>query len=218
MKKIGVLGSGEVGESLANGFLKHGYDVMRGSRDPAKLAEWKSQSGGRASVGTFAEAAKFGELVVLAVKGGAADAVVDLAGAANLAGKTVIDTTNPIAESAPTNGVLHFFTTLEESLLERLQKKTPAAKFVKSFSCVGNDLMVDPQLPGGPPTMFICGNDAGAKAEVMAILTQFGWDIEDLGTAEAARAIEPLAILWCLPGFLRGQWSHAYKVLRAPAS
>jgi predicted dinucleotide-binding enzyme len=215
MTKVGVLGTGKVGEVLANGFRKHGHEVMRGSREPGKLAEWKASAGAGAATGTFAEAAAFGEIVVLAVKGAAAEAVVDLAGAANLSGKVVIDTTNPIAEGPPTNGVLHYFTTLEDSLMERLQLRVPAARFVKAFSCVGNACMVDPQLPGGPPSMFICGNDAAAKTEVKGILQQFGWDIEDLGRVEAARAIEPLCILWCLPGFLENRWTHAYKVLRA---
>ena len=214
MKKIAVIGSGKVGEVLANGFLKHGYEVMRGTREPAKLDDWKGTAGARAATGTFAQAAKWGETVVLAVKGTAAESAVDLAGAANLAGKTVMDATNPIAEVPPTNGVLHYFTTLEESLMERLQKRAPEGRFVKAFSCVGNAYMVNPQLPGGPPTMFICGNDAAAKAEVSSILVQFGWDIEDLGAVEAARAIEPLCILWCLPGFTQNRWTHALKVLR----
>ncbi len=215
MKRIAVLGSGQVGQVLADGFLKHGYEVMRGSREPAKMNDWKSAAGAKASIGTFADAAKWGELVVLAVKGTAAESAVGLAGATHLAGKTVIDATNPIAESAPTNGVIHFFTTLEDSLMERLQRKVPAAKFVKAFSCVGNAYFVNPKLPGGPPTMFICGNDAGAKGEVRTILEQFGHDIEDLGAVEAARAIEPLCILWCIPGFVRNHWSHALKLLRA---
>ena len=216
MKRIAVLGSGPVGQVLADGFLKHGYEVMRGSREPAKMNDWKLKAGAgaKASTGTFADAAKWCELVVLAVKGTAAETVLDLAGAANLAGKTVIDTCNPIADAPPTQGVLHYFTTLEDSLMERLQARVPAARFVKAFSCVGNAYMVNPQLPGGPPTMFMCGNDAGAKDDVKRILVQFGWDIEDLGGVEAARAIEPLCMLWCLPGFIGNRWTHAYKVLR----
>src|SRR5512138_638341 len=201
MKKIAVLGSGVVGQALADGFLSHGYDVMRGTREPAKLAAWKGGAGAKASVGTFAEAARFGDLVVLAVKGTAAEAAVDLCGG-SLEGKTVIDATNPIADRPPVNGVLSFFTTLEESLLERLQRRSPRVKFVKAFSCVGNRLMVNPRVPGGPPSMFICGNDAAAKGQVRAILDQFGWETEDLGQMEAARAIEPLCILWCIPGFI----------------
>ncbi len=214
MSKVAVLGSGTVGQTLADGLLKHGYEVIRGSREPAKLAEWRGKAGAKASVGTFTEAAKVGELVILSVKGTAAESVVDLCGD-GLAGKTVIDTTNPIAEKPPVNGVLSFFTTLDQSLMERLQKKAPAAKLVKAFSCVGNALMVNPQLPGGPPTMFVCGNDAGAKAQAKEILEKFGWQIEDLGAVEAARAIEPLCILWCIPGMTGHGWMHAYKVLRS---
>jgi hypothetical protein len=215
MRRVAVLGSGPVGQALADGFLKHGFAVTRGTREPAKLAQWKAGAGANAAVGTFAEAARAGEIVVLAVKGEVAETVLDLAGAAALAGKVVIDATNPIAAQPPVNGVLHFFTSLEDSLMERLQRRVPAARFVKSFSCVGNTLMVNPQLAGGPPTMFICGNNEAAKAEVRAILERFGWDIEDLGAAEAARAIEPLCILWCIPGFLRNDWSHAFKLLHA---
>jgi hypothetical protein len=212
MMKIGVLGSGVVGKVLADGFLKYGHDVMRGSREPAKLADWKAQAGAKASVGTFADTARFGDLIVLAVKGTAAASAVEASGSA-LAGKTVIDATNPIAEAAPVNGVLRFFTGPNESLMERLQQQVPGARFVKAFSCVGNAFMVDPQIAGGPPTMFICGNDAGAKAEVRSVLDRFGWETEDMGAAEAARAIEPLCMLWCIPGFRENRWTHAFKLL-----
>ncbi len=213
MSKIGVIGSGAVGETLANGFAKHGHDVMRGSRDPSKLATWKAGAGDKAQTGTFEEAARFGDIVVLAVKGAGAEEAVRLCGA-GLDGKVVLDTTNPIAEGAPPkNGVLSYFTGPNESLLERLQKLAPRARFVKAFSSVGSTLMVNPKLPS-KPTMFICGNDDAAKAETRSILDVFGWETEDLGVAEAARAIEPLCILWCLPGFLRNDWMHAFKVLR----
>jgi predicted dinucleotide-binding enzyme len=214
MQRIGVLGSGNVGTVLANGFLKHGYAVVRGSREPAKLGDWLEQAGPNARTGTFADAARAAEIVVLAVKGEAAEAVLDLAGAQALAGKVVIDTTNPIAASPPVNGVLRYFTTLEDSLMERLQRRVPAARFVKAFSIVGNALMVDPKLPGGPPTMFICGNDDAAKRDVTGILERFGWLTDDLGSVEAARAIEPLCILWCIPGFQGRGWTHALKMLR----
>lgn len=215
MSKIAVLGSGQVGQVLADGLLKHGHEVTRGSRDPGKLAEWKAKAGPRAHVGTFEDAAKWGESVLLAVKGDAALDVVALARPANLAGKLVMDTTNPIANAPPENGVLRFFTDLNESLMERLQKKVPEAHFVKVFSCVGNGLMVNPKLPGGPPTMFIAGNDKGAKAQVRGILEQFGWDTADMGGAESARAIEPLCMLWCIPGMRDNSWGHAFKLLRA---
>ncbi len=211
--KVGVVGSGIVGQTLADGFLKHGHEVMRGSRDPAKLAAWKAGAGAKGRTGTFAEAAAFGEVVVLAVKGTAALEAVKACGLA-LVGKTVVDPTNPIADAPPTNGVIRFFTGPNESLLETLQAAAPTARFVKAFSCVGSSLMVNPSLPGGKPTMFVCGNDEGAKRQVTRILDQFGWETEDMGTAEAARAIEPLCMLWCIPGFRRNDWAHAFKLLR----
>ena len=214
MSKIAVLGSGVVGEVLANGFLKHQYEVMRGSRDPSKLQAWKAGAGPKAQAGTFEAAAKWADSVVLAVKGSAALSAMEQAGIANLAGKTVMDATNPIADAPPENGVLKFTTDLNESLMEKLQKKAPEAHFVKVFSSVGNAFMVNPNFPGGPPTMFICGNDAGAKTEVKGILAQFGWDVSDMGAMQAARAIEPLCMLWCIPGLTGNQWTHAFKLLR----
>ncbi len=214
MGKIAVLGSGEVGKVLADGFLKIGHQVMRASREPGKLAAWKADAGAKASTGTPKDAAAWGESIVLAVKGHAAAAVIDEAGASNFAGKTVMDTTNPIAEAAPQNGVLRYFTDLNESLMEKLQKKAPAAHFVKVFNSVGSAFMVNPKFPGGPPTMFICGNDANAKAEVRGALDQFGWETADMGAVEAARAIEPLCALWCIPGLTQNSWTHAFKLLR----
>lgn len=212
--KIGVLGSGDVGKTLAGGFVKHGHQVVLGTREPAKLADWAAKQG-NVQIGSFAEAAKFGELVVLAVKGTVAQDALRAAGAANLAGKPVIDATNPIADAPPVNGVLKFFTNLDDSLMERLQREFPKAHFVKAFNSVGHALMIKPQLKGGKPTMFICGNDEAAKKTVRGILDQFGWETADMGMVEAARAIEPLCMLWQIPGFLRNQWTHAFKLLTA---
>ena len=211
--KIGVLGSGDVAKTLAGGFLKHGHIVTMGTRDAAKLSAWAAQNpSGR--VGSFADAARFGELIVLAVKGTAAADALRAAGAANLAGKPVIDATNPIADAPPVNGVLKFFTDLDESLMERLQREFEDARFVKAFNSVGNSCMVNPQFAGGEPTMFICGNDDPAKKAVAAILDQFGWETADMGKVEAARAIEPLCMLWCIPGFTNNDWVHAFKLLK----
>ena len=211
--KVGILGSGDVAKSLAAGFLKHGHEVMLGTRDAAKLSDWPAQHS-KAQIGGFAEAAKFGALVVLAVKGTAALDVLRAAGPLNLQGKPVIDATNPIAEVPPVNGVLRFFTNFDESLMERLQREFPGARFVKAFNSVGSGFMVNPQFKEGKPTMFICGNDESAKKAVTGILDQFGWETADMGKAEAARGIEPLCILWCTPGFLRNEWTHAFKLLR----
>jgi 8-hydroxy-5-deazaflavin:NADPH oxidoreductase len=210
--KVGVLGSGDVAKSLAGGFIKHGHQVMLGTRDAGKLKDFVGQHQG-AQVGSFADAAKFGELVVLAVKGNVALDALKAAGASNLAGKPVIDATNPIADAPPESGVLKFFTDLNQSLMERLQKAFPDVHFVKAYNSVGNARMVNPQFPGGKPTMFICGNDDKAKAMVRGINEQFGWETADMGKAEAARAIEPLCMLWCILGFTQNEWTHAFKLL-----
>jgi 8-hydroxy-5-deazaflavin:NADPH oxidoreductase len=209
---VGILGSGVVAKALGAGFIRHGHGVMLGTRDPAKLADWAQSTGAR--TGSVSDAAAFGEIVVLAVKGSAAEDVVRVAGK-GLAGKVVIDTTNPIAPTPPVNGVLSYFTTLDQSLMERLQEAHPDVRFVKAFNSVGNARMVNPSYEDGQPTMFICGNDDAAKKVVTKVLDEFGWDVQDLGKAEAARAIEPLCMLWCIPGFLRNEWTHAYKVLHA---
>lgn len=215
MKKIGIIGSGVVGKALAKGFLDLGHPVMLGSRDVSKLEEWQQGAGPLATTGNFEETATFGEIIVLAVSGDGAVDAIGLAGAANLAGKTTIDTTNPIAKAPPVDGVLQFFTGPNDSLMERLQAAAPDAHFVKCFNSVGNAFMVNPQFAAGRPTMFIAGNHDGARAEVADLLEAFGWEVADMGTAVAARAIEPLCMLWCIPGMRSGQWSHAFKLLKA---
>jgi predicted dinucleotide-binding enzyme len=213
--RVGIIGSGIVGQTLANGFLRHGYEVLIGTQTRSKHAELRAKTSGKAQVGTFSDAARFGDIVVLAVKGLAAEEAVQEAGVQHLNGKIVIDTTNPIGDAPPVNGVLTYFTSMNDSLMERLQRAAPGVRFVKAFSCVGNALMVNPMLASGKPTMFICGNDAEAKVEVTRILDQFGFETEDCGAVEGARAIEPLCILWCIPGFLTGRWMHALKLLKA---
>ena len=212
--KIGIIGSGIVGQTLGSGFLKHGYDVMIGTSNSAKLNDWKAKSGGKAQVGSFEQAAAFGNIIVLAVKGIAAKEAIEKAGSKNLSGKVVIDATNPIAEVPPEKGVLKFFTSLDHSLMEDLQKTFPDVRFVKAFNSVGNAFMVNPDFGGVKPTMFFCGNDEEAKKEVSEILVQFGYEPEDMGSAEAARAIEPLCMLWCIPGLRENKWIHAFKLLK----
>jgi 8-hydroxy-5-deazaflavin:NADPH oxidoreductase len=213
MKKVGILGSGMVATALGSGFLANGYEVMLGTTKPEKLKDWQTANGEQAHLGTFEETAKFGELVVLAVKGNAAAIVIEEAGPQNLQKKTVIDATNPIADAPPENGVLKFFTTHDESLMESLQTQFPEIHFVKAFSCVGNAFMVNPKF-AEKPTMFICGNNDHAKEETIGILNLFGWDYADMGKATAARAIEPLCMLWCIPGFNQNQWTHAFRLLK----
>lgn len=212
--KIGVLGSGIVGQTLAAGFLKHGHQVMLGTRDPQKpdVQAWLKKTPG-AQAGTFAQTAKFAELVVLATLGRVAEDVLQLAGPENLAGKTIIDTTNPIADTPPVNGILAFTTGPNESLAEKLQARVPGSYIVKAFNSVGSGQMVNPHYEQGKPTMFLCGDDAGAKEQVSEVIRQFGWEPFDCGGVTAARAIEPLCMLWCVPGFQRNQWNHAFKLL-----
>jgi predicted dinucleotide-binding enzyme len=212
--KVGILGSGVVGRALGAGFVKHGYDTMLGTRDPQKsdVQEWVRETAG-ARAGTFEQAARHGELVVLAVLGRIAGSVIELAGAENLAGKTVIDATNPLSDEPPVNGVLKYTTGPNESRGEWIQAQLPDAHVVKAFNSVGNALMVNPHFSQGTPTMFLCGNDDGAKAQVSAIVRQFGWEPYDCGSIVSARALEPLCMLWCLPGFLRNDWHHAFKML-----
>lgn len=214
--KVGIIGSGQVGQVLAKAFLSEGHRVMLGTRDTSKneVVKWVKENPSGQS-GTFSETAKFGELLVLATLGSAAEEAVKLAGLENFNKKVVIDTTNPIAPNPPTNGVLHYFTTLESSLMEKLQSVMPEAKLVKAFNSVGNIFMYKPNFKAGRPTMFICGNDEAAKKTVSDVLTTFGWEPEDMGRVESARAIEPLCILWCIPGMLRNQWTHAFKLLKA---
>jgi 8-hydroxy-5-deazaflavin:NADPH oxidoreductase len=214
IKKIGIIGSGMVGQALANGFIHYGHEVMIGTNDQSKHKLLNDKTGGKAKIGNFLETAKFGDLLVLCTKGTGTESAIRQIGNAALSGKVVIDTTNPIADAPPVNGVLQYFTSANESLMEKLQQYAPEARFVKSFSCVGSACMVNPDFGETRPTMFICGNDTSAKNEVAKILEQFGWEYEDMGTAEAARAIEPLAILWCIPGFRNNRWTHALKMLK----
>jgi 8-hydroxy-5-deazaflavin:NADPH oxidoreductase len=212
--RIGVIGSGVVGKTLAGGFLNAGHPVLLGSRDVEKLASIKSELGDSLQTGSVADAVKFADIVVFAVKGSMAEIAIKSADPEKLAGKVVIDTTNPIADAAPVNGVLQFFTGPNDSLLERLQRAAPKARFVKAWSCVGSAFMIHPKFPGGRPTMFICGNDPQAKSQVSELLKGFGWDCEDMGKAESARAIEPLCQLWCIPGLVENRWTHAFKLLK----
>jgi predicted dinucleotide-binding enzyme len=208
--KIGILGSGHVGQTLAKGFAESGHEVRIGSREGGKLADFTAATG--IAEGTFASVAAFADVVVLAVLGGAAEGLVKEHAAA-LSGKPVLDTTNPIA-GAPKDGILPYFTSADDSLIQRLQRAAPDAKFVKFFNSVGSGLMVRPKLPGGTPSMFLCGDDAGAKAVAASLAKELGWGVEDVGTSAAGHALEALCQIWCAAGFLHNDWAHAFAVLR----
>jgi predicted dinucleotide-binding enzyme len=214
MKKIGIIGSGAVGKALAKGFLKYGYETTIASRNVEKRTLLQNEIGGKIKIGNFSDTAKNNEIIILAVKGNSAKLALNEIGIENLNGKTVVDTGNPIADSSPVNGVLRYTSNLDKSLMEELQEACPKANFVKCFSSVGSAFMVDPDFGGEKPSMFICGNNENAKNDVKDFLIKFGWEIEDMGMVEAARAIEPLAMLWCIPGMREGKWSHAFKLLK----
>lgn len=212
--KVGIIGSGIVGQVLANAFKSEGHEVVLGTRNPDKkeLGDFKSDHPS-IPVATFEDTAASAGLIVLATAGTAVEEAIRMAGLHNFNNKIVIDTTNPLDHQPPVNGVLRYFTDINNSLMERIQQLLPDAKLVKAFNSVGNALMYKPKL-SATPTMFICGNDENAKKTVTEILDSFGWETEDMGKVEAARAIEPLCMLWCIPGFLQNRWSHAFKLLK----
>jgi 8-hydroxy-5-deazaflavin:NADPH oxidoreductase len=212
--KIGILGSGAVGQALGRGFATLGHHVTIGTRRPDddKLRLWVSETAGKGAVASPAEAARFAELGVLATAWSGTEKAIQLAGPQHFAGKTVIDVTNPLqgAAGGPPTLALGW----SDSAGERVQHWLPAARVVKAFNIVGNAHMFRPQFPGGPPDMFIAGNDAAAKRQVSEILEGFGWGVIDIGGIEGARYLEPLAMLWITYGFRTKTWDHAFKLLR----
>ncbi|NRB61082.1 MAG: NAD(P)-binding domain-containing protein [Winogradskyella sp.] len=214
MKRIGIIGSGTVGKSLGEGFVKYNHNIMLGTRNTDKLSEWKNQLGENAQLGSVDETAKFGDILILATKGTAAKDVIKSLDKKDLMNKTIIDATNPISDVAPEDGVLKFFTEKDKSLMEELQDIVPEANFVKAFNTIGSALMVNPEFES-QPTMFIAGNNTDAKSEVAEIVEQFGFEAEDMGTAKASNVIEQLCILWCIPGFRDNKWNHAFKLLKS---
>jgi predicted dinucleotide-binding enzyme len=216
--KIGIIGTGIVGRTLATGFLNLGHDVLLGTRNIQKEEVKKYLvENSRVLAGSFNDAAKFGDMIVLAVAGKIAKEAIDMTEKVNFSGKTIIDTTNPISQEPAQNGVLRYFTPQNDSLGEEIQRWLPDAHVVKCFNSVGNVFMTNGNQFGNIlPTMFICGNNPEAKQKVTEILTAFNWETEDCGMIEASRAIESLCVLWCIPGFLHNKWMHAFKLLRKP--
>jgi 8-hydroxy-5-deazaflavin:NADPH oxidoreductase len=184
--------------------------VKIGSRDPNKLADWLATAGPHVTTGTFTDAATFGDILVLATLGVGTEEAIRLAGIEAFADKVVIDATNPLdfSTGAPRLSIGH-----TDSLGEVIQRLLPRTKVVKAFNTVGNALMVHPQLPGGPPDMFLCGNDEDAKKIVAQICKHFGWGVVDIGGIEGARHLEPMCMVWVLHGVRSGTWTHAFKLL-----
>jgi predicted dinucleotide-binding enzyme len=212
--KVGILGSGDVGQALGRGFARHGWEVMVGSREPSseKLTAWRAAAGAKAHTGSFTEAARFGEVVVLATNGAGTESALDLAGPGHFRGKLVLDATNPLDFSKGMPPGLFVGTT--DSLGERVQKKLPGAKVVKCFNTVSNPQMVDPKYEQGTPPMLLCGDDAEAKKQAEKILRELGWPSAlDVGGIESARWLEALVPLWVRAGVAIGRFDHAFKVV-----
>jgi predicted dinucleotide-binding enzyme len=210
--KVGILGSSDVAKSLARGFLNEGHEVMLGSREPEKLASWVQESGNSASSGTFSETAEFGELVVLAVNGAKSVEAVQMAGVDNFNGKVVIDATNPLDMSGGPPPKL--IGSLGTSSGELNQKALPGAFVVKAFNTVGHAHFYKPEFAGGPPDMFLCGEDADAKEQVSRICRAFGWNPIDVGGIGFSHYLEATAMVWIITAFTGGHWNQAFKLLR----
>jgi predicted dinucleotide-binding enzyme len=212
--KIGILGTGDVGRALGNGFIALGHEVKMGSRDAQneRALAWASTSGINASTGTFADAAQFGDVVVLALLWAGAENAIKLAGPENFAGKVVIDAINPLLFEPGKGPALAIGHT--DSAGEQVQRWLPAAHVVKAFNIVGHAHMFKPDFPCGPPDMFICGNDGAAKQTVTEILEDFGWPTIDIGGIEGSRLLEPMCVLWVGYAFRTGSGNHAFKLLR----
>jgi len=198
--RIGIVGSGVVGQALARGLARHGHEVRIGTRKDAV---------DDLPVGRPPEVVKNADLVFLSVLGTAA---VELAAGLRdeLRGKILVDTTNPLDFSSGGPGL---FVGHTDSLGEQIQRAVPDAHVVKAYNTVGNATMVDPDLRGGPPTMFIGGDSAEAKGSVADLLEATGWEVADLGGIEASRYLEPMCIVWVLHGIRTGGWNHALRML-----
>ena len=212
--KIGILGTGDVGQALGKAFVALGHAVMMGGRTSTndKALAWATETGANASVGTFADAAAFGEVIVLATLGVANESAITMAGLANFRGKLVIDTTNPLDFSGGMPPKLAI--SGNDSGGEQVQRLLPDAHVVKAFNTVGNAFMFRPDFPGGPPDMFICGNHDAAKAKVGGILKDFGWGVVDVGGIESSRYLEAMCMVWVIAAMRSGDWNHAFKMLR----
>jgi len=212
--RIGVLGTGDVGRAIGKAFVTLGHDVKMGSRSATneKAVAWAKEMGAKASAGTFADAASYGEIVVLATLGVANESALQSAGPEKFRGKVVIDTTNPLDFSGGMPPKLAVAG--DDSAGERVQRLLPDAHVVKAFNTVGSAHMFRPHFPGGPPDMFICGNQEMAKRTVAAILSDFGWGVVDVGGVESSRYLEPMCLVWVLHGARTNTWNHAFKLLR----
>jgi 8-hydroxy-5-deazaflavin:NADPH oxidoreductase len=211
---VGILGTGDVGRALGKGFISLGHTVKMGARDARneKALAWAREVGANASAGTFADAASFGDIVVLATLGVANEGAISMAGRDKFNGKVLIDTTNPLDFSGGMPPKLAV--SGNDSGGERVQRLLPDAHVVKAFNTVGNAFMFRPEFPGGPPDMFIAGNSNEAKERVSGILNEFGWGVVDVGGIECSRYLEAMCLVWVLAASRAGNWNQAFKLLK----
>jgi 8-hydroxy-5-deazaflavin:NADPH oxidoreductase len=224
--KIGMIGAGSVGQTLGAKLTQNGHDVMIGVRDPGgdaltkarnnaeTLGDWVAKTGGK--VGTFADAAKQGEIVFNVTSGGGSLEALTAAGAANLKGKVLIDVANPLDFS---QGMPPFLMTQyagPTSLAEQIQAAFPDTHLVKAFNTIAAAVMVNPGLVPGDHDLFIAGNDAGAKADVSDLARrEFGWKhIVDLGDIVGARATESLLPIWVRIWNVTGGFHHNFHLAK----
>jgi predicted dinucleotide-binding enzyme len=210
--KIGIIGSGVVAKALGSGFIKEGHEVKLGSRESDKLSSWVSDNGKQASAGDLVETAKFGEIIVLAVFGLAAADAIKTAGPKNFVGKIVLDATNPLDKSGGMPPKL--VGRVGESGGEQNQSLLPGAFVVKAFNTVSAALMYKPKLAGGPPDMFLCGDDSKAKEKVAQICKAFGWNPIDVGGIDCSHYTEAAGTLWTITALKSGSWDQAFKILK----
>ena len=211
--KIGILGTGDVGKAQGRGHIALGHEVKMGSRsatNPAALA-WAKEMGGKASGGTLADAAAFGEIVLVAVKGEGIPDALKAAGPKNFKGKVVIDITNPLDFSGPVPAIK---VVGYPSAGEQVQALLPDAHVVKAFNTGGSGHHFKPNFPGGPPDMFYCGNNEDAKKTVAGIIKDFGWGAVDVGGIESARYLEGAAMVYIIHAIATNNWNQAFKLLR----
>ncbi len=211
--KIGIIGSGVVGQQLGLGFIRLGHEVKIGTRDVSKLAEWLRQAGGNASVGSFKEAAEYGEIIVLATSWAGTENAINLAGKENFSNKILIDVTNPLnfSQGPPPKLAASY----GNSGTEQIQSWLPAARIVKAFNTISAYIMIDPKREEGEPDLFIAGSDEGAKKSVTEFARKFGWkSVIDMGDLSQAYWLETFAMMWIYYGFRFNNWTHAFKLLK----
>lgn len=211
--RVGVIGTGVVGQTLGTGLVGLGHEVMIGSRQETnpKLEEWLSRNGEKAKEGTFAQAAAFGEVVILATKWEGTENALKLADPKNLEGKVLMDANNPMVFGPSGPDLALGFS---DSGGEQVQRWSPGARVVKVFNIVPAFLMINPTALGETPDMFIAGDDAEAKKTTTEILTALGWPTIDMGGIQESRLIEALGMIWIKYYFANKSPNHAFKLIR----